>query len=46
MRLRQNQRGFAFVELLLVLTAVALLVLFGSTRMGRKNEEAARQATQ
>jgi prepilin-type N-terminal cleavage/methylation domain-containing protein len=41
---RKRQGGFGFVELLLVVTAVAVLVVFAYTRM-EKREDAAREAT-
>ena len=40
---RKDQGGFGFVELLLVVTAVAVLVIFAYSRMD-KRQDAAREA--
>ena len=40
---RKHQGGFGFVELLLVVTAVAVLVIFAYSRMD-KRQDAAREA--
>ena len=43
---RKNQSGFGFVELLLVVTAVAVMVIFAYTRMEKRQDEAREAAAQ